>query len=169
MYTYWINKWFSPFDVVLCSMSEAGLVCLCRPVFHSGAQCRVRGLGDKQGPGRGERVRGLGARGASTNEPHSFPHVGIWWPIVLSHRGRSDAICWHVLSCHKLPIPLRPRQDSRRKARAACFTEFHSFTCVLWKQQWLRHARARIRMNAHMRTHNHTDMDISVILTQHLL
>lgn len=51
---------------------------------------------------------GAGAQGASTNELHSFPHFGIWWPIVLGHRGRSDAICWHVQSFHKLPIPLRP-------------------------------------------------------------
>lgn len=60
MSIYWINKWFSPFDLVFCSMSETGLVCLGRPVCHSGAQCRVRGLGDKQGPGRGEEGEGTG-------------------------------------------------------------------------------------------------------------
>lgn len=54
--------------------------------------------------------------GASVNEPHSFPAAGIWHVIVLGHRGRSDAICWHALPQHRLPIPLRPskQQKSRR-------------------------------------------------------
>lgn len=45
------------------------------------------------------RPRKTGGRSAQcrVNEPHSFPAAGIWHAIVLGHRGRSDAICWHVL------------------------------------------------------------------------
>jgi hypothetical protein len=58
---------------------------------------------------------------ASINEPHSFPVAGIWHVIVLGHRGRSDAICWHVLPQHRLPIPLRPANNRSRKRAARTF------------------------------------------------
>lgn len=48
------------------------------------------------------------------------PPIGIWHGIVLGRWARSDAICWHVLSFHKLPIPLRPPENNnRRHGRAA--------------------------------------------------
>lgn len=74
------------------------------------------GLGATEAPAGS---RGAGAQGASTNELHSFPHFGIWWPIVLGHRGRSDAICWHVLSFSQTVHPTEA-PTSRRQARAAC-------------------------------------------------
>lgn len=47
------------------------------------------------------------------------PPTGIWHGIVLGHWARSDAICWHALSFHKLPIPLRtPENNNRRHERA---------------------------------------------------
>lgn len=62
--------------------------------------------------GYGGRVHG--------NETHSFtPLIGIWHGIVLGRLARSDAICWHVLSFHKLTIPLRaPESNNTRHGRA---------------------------------------------------
>lgn len=53
--------------------------------------------------------------GASVNESHSFPAAGIWHVIVLGHRGRSDAICWHVLPQPRLLIPLSPRKQQKSR------------------------------------------------------
>lgn len=64
-------------------------------------------------PWMGPKDWQAGAPSASVNEPHSFPAAGIWHVIVLGHRGRSDAICWHVLPQHRLPIPLCPRKQQK--------------------------------------------------------
>lgn len=96
-------------DVVVDIMAQGGLVCLCRPRCHEGPSSVCGG------------VWGV-VQGASTNELHSFPHFGIWWSIVLGHRGRSDAICWHVPSFHKLPVPLRPRPADDKQGQLVVST-----------------------------------------------
>jgi len=90
--------------------------------------------------------RGARARGASTNELHSFPHFSIWWPIVLGHRGRSDAICWHVLSFSQTVQPTEGLTGRRQARAACCFTRHtqHAYClCVsvlMLIQSWWQHS-----------------------------
>lgn len=92
--------------------------------------------------------RGARARGASTNELHSFPHFSIWWPFVLGRRGRNDAICWHVLSFSQTVQPTKA-PASRRQARAACcFTRYTHMLLVcdlLLIQRWKQHPQNTIK------------------------
>lgn len=74
--------------------------------------------------GAPRKTVGLKAPSASVNEPHSFLAIGIWHVIVLGHRGRSDAICWHVGSQHKLSLPLCPRKKTAARQGQP---ELHSF------------------------------------------
>ena len=62
--------------------------------------------------GQGGLCRRTQEAGASVNEPHSSPAAGIRHVIVLGHRGRSEAICWHVLPQCRLSTPLSPKKTT---------------------------------------------------------
>lgn len=83
--------------------------------------------------------------GASINEIHSFPPLsGIWWPIVRGHRGRSDAICWHVLSSRKLPIPPRPLASKKTRGGKGSLL-FHVTHTARWTASITSHHTINIR------------------------
>ena len=62
--------------------------------------------------GQGGLCRRTQEAGASVNEPHSSPAAGIRHVIVLGHRGRREAICWHVLPQCRLSTPLSPKKTT---------------------------------------------------------
>lgn len=98
--------------------SEAGrgtLLCVPSPA-RSPDCCGATG---QEGPllrcllfARAASADGHGRAGASVNEPHSSPAAGIWHVIVLGHRGRSDAICWHVLPQCRPSTPLSSKKTT---------------------------------------------------------
>lgn len=62
--------------------------------------------------GQGGLCRRTREAGAAVNEPHSSPAAGIRHVIVLGHRGRSEAICWHVPPQCRLSTPLSPKKTT---------------------------------------------------------